>query len=253
MDVKELEYAEAPSPVESEPSSAATEAIEADAAETIFIVDRRGAARSERREQTAVFHDANEAGEAREIPAWLLNASEIGLLFRCRETLPQNVAVKIGSGEVLDALVVRQRQLADGLWEYGVKLLHVEADQAGNPDGNEWRHELIAVPKPKEQPAKSRIKRQQERLRKVSNLATKSEICSLNEPERTAKKRAYILAAIVFLLTASLTQIGLIRSVMFPGFIVAAAVCILGWIGVNLLSLRERRQIERAERNAREL
>lgn len=209
-------------------------ARQAEPAETIEVVDRRRAAREARPEQTVVVVDRDEPTPEREVTVWLLNVSEQGVSFRCRESLPERVAVKIHRDDetTVEAYVVRRREVAQGLWDYGAELVPPKTGEVpvSAVEGDEWPHRLIEIPRPKEGSGRPEVKSSRSQVGGHSSEVGRQ----MRNRQQVRKKRAFALAALVFFLTVILIRQGVIVSPLLPAFVAGGAICVLGWIGVHV-------------------
>lgn len=85
--------------------------------------ERRAEPRNRERKQITIRAEVN--GIPQSLPAWLFNASETGLCFRCREELGDGatVYVELDAGLTVGADVMWTKEVVEGVFEYGARLI----------------------------------------------------------------------------------------------------------------------------------
>ena len=85
--------------------------------------ERRAEPRNRERKQITVR--AEVSGMPKSLPAWLFNASESGVCFRCREVIADGatVYVELDAGLTVGADVMWGKEVVEGVFEYGARLI----------------------------------------------------------------------------------------------------------------------------------
>lgn len=233
------------------------------------IANRRSSAREPVFENTSLrIESASQPGgspeatrEYRDVPVWVMNASETGIRFRCRERLPAGQVLRIGEEQSVEVRIVRVQEYSGCFWEYGAELNRPadvahpflapadeqEPQPAAPQSADAWPFELVALPAWSPEKTLDDPQRARRAMRAIATIAASSQLQQQFRPEWSRKKYVFCVAALVCFAASIPSLFGLLELPQQVSLIVTGLTCVCGWIAIWHRSMVERCRIERAE------